>query len=105
MRKAEEIRKQRRFEEKHEAYSKDLDKEEKERIDQERYAKQCFRLRADYRAINFNEKFFELLWKRDWVVTCEGYYAQINKELALSNVTSARNSAREFMTPHLSPSA
>lgn len=81
--KSDAIREKRRAEKQQEAYFADLDKKEDERLGQERYAKKYFRLRADYLVINFKERFFELLWKRNWIVTYEGYDAQLSKELRL----------------------
>lgn len=53
----------------HEAYFFDANEKEDERLDKECYAMKCFRLRANYPAIELIEQFFVYLWKRDWTVT------------------------------------
>lgn len=77
------IREQRLSEEAHDAYYFDIDEEHKKILDEERYAKHCLRLRADYSDKDFIERILALLQKRDWKISNEACEAQLNKELGI----------------------
>lgn len=100
--KAEAILEQRLAEETHDAYYLDINKEYEKSFDKERYAEQCFRLRADKPYKNFTERFNYFLWQRERKITNESYDAQLNKEMRINKNCGFQQQFKELYDP-LSP--